>query len=589
MAVVDLETKTTIAEDRKTWVYRILEGTLGYISIIFLLVVFVLGFIAPAVLAIFLIAYSFLLVLKTSLHGVYTIYTYKNLRRWESVNWPSFTRLLSTDYKKGRKELLQLQDAYSDKIDWSHRLNLDIKEYETVQGTKYQDMLSVKHIPLFSVYNEPVEVLIRSLQSIIEAGYPLEELIVFISQEDRVGEESNKAVRDAISDLKWTNVYNITESDLSIVQHANHNDLKYTNPDHKKVAYKKDKLTIVFTQHPDGLVGEIKGKASNEDWGGRQASLFIKSTGIDPEKVLLTSLDADSRIGENFFSMCSYRFCVSPDRLSSGFQPLPIYSNNFFEAKAFPRLVGVNTTVWYMILMSIREELGFFANYSVPLTVLRKIDFWNREVIAEDSLLYSKCLVKYDGEFQVHPFYGTFEGDAVIGEDLVETVQNQYLQLQRWAWGGIEGFPYKFKNFFLEKSGRKIEIRERIRHTRIEILNHFFWATSPIVFSVGVFVPFLFASQEFRESTLQLSLWSFTQYFAWVSFIFLGIATYITFRYIAERALKYTSSKWYHGPLIVFQFVISPFIFILWGPPAIDVQLRGIFGKYLGYWVTPKK
>jgi cellulose synthase/poly-beta-1,6-N-acetylglucosamine synthase-like glycosyltransferase len=580
---------SSIASDRQTRRYRILEGVLGYVSISFLLLLFILGLIAPAALAIFLISYSFLLVLKTSLHGVYTIYTYKNLRRWEAINWPEFTQTLSTDYQKGKQELLDLQDKYSDKLDWSHRVNEDIAAYEEIQGTKYQDLLSIKHMPIFAVYNEPAEVIIRSLQSISEAKYPLENMIVFVSQEGRVGDKDNRAVREAIADLSWTNVYNISETDLDIVYNSDHENLDYKNPEFKKVNYKKGKLTIIFTQHPDGLVGEIKGKASNEDWGGRQVSLFLKATGIDSEKVLITSLDADSRVGENFFHMLSYKFCVSPDRLHSGFQPLPIYSNNFFEAQAFPRLVAVNTTVWYMILTSIREELGFFANYSVPISVLRKIDFWNREVIAEDSLLYSKCLVKYDGNFKVHPFYGTFEGDTVVGEDLVETVQNQYLQLQRWAWGGIEGFPYKFKNFFFEKAGRKVDLRERIRHIRIEILNHFFWATSPIVFSVGVFLPFLFASQDFKESTVQVSLWIFTQYFAWMSFIFLGIATYITFRYIAARALKYTNSKWYHGPLILFQFMISPFIFILWGPPAIDVQIRGILGKYLGYWVTPKK
>ena len=96
-----------------------------------------------------------------------------------------------------------------------------------------------------------------------------------------------------------------------------------------------------------------------------------------------------------------------------------------------------------------------------PLTkqqLANKINFWNREVIAEDSLLYAKCLVKFNGDFRVVPFYGTFEGDAVVGEDHFETIINQYRQLQRWAWGGIEGFPYKFKNFFWTEEGKLIDL-----------------------------------------------------------------------------------------------------------------------------------
>lgn len=580
---------SSITENRKTFRYRFLEAFIGLFSLAFLLLLVILAFTQQAVFAVFIIIYSFLMVLKTSLHGIYTIYTYKNLIRWENLDWLNVNKVLTENFAKGKELLLQIQKKHENTLDWSHQLQQQIETYEQIKDTKYANFNGVTHFPLFSIYNESPEVLSRSLESIYKSGYPLDKLLVFISQEGRMGEDFNAKIRSEIAKLPWVKVNNNSEKDLEIVYNSNHDELDYKNASQAKIKIAKEKLNIFFTQHPDGLVGEIKGKASNEDWGGRQVSLFVKATGLDPDLVLVTSLDADSSVGPNFFQMLSYKFALTPNRHQAGFQPLPVYTNNFFQAHIFPRLVAVNTTIWYMILTSLPEELGFFANYAVPLKVLRKIDFWNREVIAEDSLLFAKCLVTFNGNFKVVPFYGTFEGDAVDGEDIYEAFINQFKQLQRWAWGGIEGFPYKVNKFFFEPGGRLIDLRVRIRHTALEFLNHFFWSTSPLVFSLFVFLPVFFGSAEFLESTVNLNFFQFTQYFSWMSFIFLGIASFITFRYIAARALKMHNAKWYQWVFLAIQWIISPFMFVLWGPPALDVQIRGILGKYLGYWVTPKK
>lgn len=525
--------------------------------------------------------------LKVSLHGIYTIYTYKNLRRWEEFfeeyDFKNFSLKSTIDL------LTKFKEKYKNLLDWKEKTETDIEVLNQNSKNKFADPRKIIQIPIFTIYNESAEILTRSLKAVFESDYDLQNLIVFISQESRYGEENNQKLRKQIEDLNWVNFYNLSENDLEIVYCENHLDLEYQKNTFDNVKLSKTRLNIVFTQHPDGLVGEIKGKASNEDWAGRQLSLFVKSRKIDPELVMVTSLDSDSRIGKNFFQMLSFRYCLTPERLKSGFQPLPVYTNNFFSANLFPRLVATNTTIWHMILYSLLDELHFFANYCVPLVVLQKVDFWVREVIAEDSLLFAKCLVRFKGDFKVVPFYGIFEGDAVDGEDYFQTIMNQYQQLQRWAWGGIEGFPYKFYNFFCIPSGNEIDLRKRLKFTFNEFINHFFWSTSPIIFTILVFLPQLFGGITYRESSANLNLWLFSQYFAWLSFIFLIISSYITFKYIGTKALKNYPAKWYDWFLVSLQWVISPMIFIMWGPPALNVQIRGIFGWYLGYWVTPKK
>jgi hypothetical protein len=99
----------------------------------------------------------------------------------------------------------------------------------------------------------------------------------------------------------------------------------------------------------------------------------------------------------------------------------------------------------------------------------------------------------------------------------------------------------------------------------------------------------MFGSQQYRESAVQLNLWIFGQYFTWISFVYLIISSYITFAFIARKATKNIKVRWYHWIVVSLQWVVSPAIFIMMSPPALDVQIRGILGKYLGYWVTPKK
>lgn len=579
----------SIANLRKLKIYRFLEAFLGLFSIGFLVILVTLAFVAPAVLSIFLICYSFLMVFKVGMHGIYVIHTYKNLRRWESLDWQTFFQNLTKNKEKALAQIKQLQTRFANNFDWKSTLEKDIVSITNSEKSNTLDFKEVFHIPIFSIYDEPTEVVIRSLKKIHQAGYDLSKILVVISQEARVGKEYVAHTINFLKKESWLNLNILEDLDTDKIYANNASTKKYELSQLKNLEITSDKLNVVVTHHPDGLIGEIKGKASNEDWGGRIGSIFCANFGLDSSKVLVTSLDADSKVGPNFFQMLTYRFCLTKNRLSCGFQPLPVYSNNYLSANAFPRLVAANTTIWYMIQSSLLDELHFFANYSVPLALLEKIDFWNREVIAEDSLLFAKCFIKLKGGFQVVPFYGTFEGDSVIGGDYFETILNQYRQLQRWAWGGIEGFPYKFWNFFLTKEGSEIDLRKRLNLIRLEAINHFFWATSPVVFSVISVLPFLVTDQSFRETPVQYNLWLLSTYFAWISFIFLLISSYITFRFIATKAIKNEPSKWYHWILLGAQWAISPFIFLLWAPPALDVQIRGIFGRYLGYWVTPKK
>jgi hypothetical protein len=580
---------TSINEDRKTKKYRFLEGIIGYTSIGVLMILLVTSIVNPVLASLFLIVYSFMWIFKYTLNVLYTVYTYLQLKRWEELDWTSLFEYFNTDKEKAFELLTNFSDKYKNKIDVPKKVANQISLIKESESTKFANPNDIFQVCIFSIYNESAEVLLKSLKCIYESQYHLDKIVVFVSQEGRYGELNNKIVRDKIKGIDWINSYNQSERDLETVYSANHIDLSYKSKIFKGIQILGDKLNIVFTQHPDGLVGEIKGKSSNEDWGGRQASLFLKSNKIDPETALVTSLDADSHISPYFFHHLSFTFCTTPNRLASGYQPIHSYSNNFYETGLWPRQVATQTGLANLTNLGIEGETPFFAIYSVPMCVLQEVDFWVREVIAEDAMMFNKCLIHFNGNFKVVPFYGVFEGDAVEAEDFVEGVLSQYLQLQRWAWGGIEDFPYVFKNFFWTEKGRKIDLRVRIKWVYLKFSNHVFWSSSPFIFSIGVLLPHIFGGDTFRQTQTAQNLVILSQYFTWVSFIFIVSFGYITYEYFAFRASNRQKLTPKQIGMVFVQLILSPFLYGLMGIPALDAQIRGIRGKYLGYWVTPKK
>lgn len=580
---------SSIQQDRQTRSYRILEASIGIFSIGFMILLVVLSIAAPAVVSIFLIVYSFMWILKYSLNVMYTFISYKELRRWESVNWNALLTLIGQDFDTARSYLVELKQRFRSKIGWDSKLTSHIQTLESNRDSKYANPFNVTHICIFSLYNENPSILIRSLEYIYKSGYPLQSVIVVVSQEARVGEAISQSTYTALQNTAWINAIYSPISDPDIV--FQHSDKDSTYKDSKLFSFLQSnkQLNVVFTTHPDGLVGEIKGKASNEDWGARQATLLIKSKQIDPELCIVTSLDADSHVGKDFFHTLSYTFCCEPNRLQRGYQPIHIYSNNFFQTTLWPRQVAAQTALSNLTNLGIDGETPFFAIYSIPLPVLMDIDYWARDVIAEDSVLFIKCLTHYKGDFSVIPSFGVFEGDAVEGDHYIEGVSSQYKQLQRWAWGGVEGFPYMYKRFFLDHTGRLIDLRVRLKWTYLLFSNHFFWSSSPIIFVFIIYFPQLFGGEQFRQTPVSQNLNTFAISFSVISYIFVIAFGYVSFYLLARKSSNKENVTITQKITLLVQIFLSPFLYALMGLPALDAQIRGIRGKYLGYWVTPKK
>jgi Glycosyl transferase family group 2 len=565
-------TGLSIDELRKKWQYRFFEGFTGSSAVLFILTLIIFAIYNPTLLAIFLIVYSFFIVLKSTLHTIYTFYTFNNVYRWEKINWHTLLQVMKEDSQKALQVMNSYQAQYPEKLNWDHEWIQIKKEYQKNIDTQLQAPNQLFHIIFIPIYNESVQVLLQSIERIYKSQYSLDKIWLVIAREERAGIEFNNNLKLAVNTLKWAKVIDLDEK-----------------PNPNSVTFDNNKLTLLLTSHPSNLTSEIKGKGSNLDWAGRQVSEFADQVGLDEETTLITVLDCDSRPGKNFFQILSFRFCTTEDRHIVGFQPIPVFTNNYFDSTILSSIVATGTTLWNFVQTSLPEEIHHFANYSVSLKLLRQTNFWVKDLVSEDSLFFDKNYCELNGNYRSVPTFAYFESDVVQSDNFGEAIFNQYKQLRRWAYGGVEGFSYLGNRLFLQKTGKNVEIRKKIVIMYNEWVGHFFWSTMPFVFGFVIFLPSIF-NTGFNNTVTASNLSFFSQWFSIISYFFLFLNSFVILHFIRSR-LEYRDQKlsWHNYLDILLQIAISPVIFSFWFLPPIEAQIRGIFGWYLGFWVTPKK
>jgi hypothetical protein len=116
------------------------------------------------------------------------------------------------------------------------------------------------------------------------------------------------------------------------------------------------------TVHPDGRVGEIKGKASNEAWAAKEAKEKLLKMGYKMEHITITSCDADSIFNPRYFSALTFRFCTNPQRYHRFWQSPIFWYNNLYRVPAFIRIIGILGNVIH--IASLQEPDNLIFNYS---------------------------------------------------------------------------------------------------------------------------------------------------------------------------------------------------------------------------------
>ncbi len=404
----------------------------------------------------------------------------------------------------------------------------------------------IVHVIVLPTYKEPYEVLRETLQSLTTVAYPVEKFYVVLATEER--------------------------------------DAAHVRPIAAKLQAEFSSVfgTFLVTEHPGDIVGEVAGKGSNIAWAGRKMKEIIDRDQVPYEKIIVSTFDADTTAHRQYFSYLTKTFLEHPNRLRTSYQPIPLFHNNVWDARAMMRVVANSTTIWLLTETMRPDRLFTFSSHSMPWQALIDVDFWQADIVTEDSRIFLQCYIRYDGDYRVTPMYIPISMDTVHTESIFRSWKNQYLQIRRWAYG-VENFPYMAWNF---AKNPLIPVSQKIKYIWNQLEGVYTWATAPLLIWLIGWLPFHTNHPSLETSVLAANAPTVIQWLMTGAMTGLIVTAIITAMSLPARPAH---RPFWYWPMMVLQWLLLPVTMIVFGSvPAIDAQTKLMLGRYLGFWVTEK-
>lgn len=153
----------------------------------------------------------------------------------------------------------------------------------------------------------------------------------------------------------------------------------------------------------DDRPGEVVGKGANITGAARELERYLAAHGINPARVVVTTLDADNRPHPSYLAALTYAHCSAPDPVRAAFQPVAVYTSNIWDAPAPMRVIAITSSLWN-IGLSLRPRLiRNFSSHAQNMRALIDMDFWSVRTVVEDGHQFWRSYFWHDGRYTVHP------------------------------------------------------------------------------------------------------------------------------------------------------------------------------------------
>lgn len=447
-----------------------------------------------------------------------------------SIYWVLKTIFLSYHVRYNWKRLKHHMD-----LDWS----------VLVSRFKYERF---HHLVVLPFYSEPEEVVVGALEGLLKAKYDPAKLIVVLAAEERAGEEQITMAR-AVEE-------------------------RY-----------KDKFGhFVLTVHPPDTPGEIAGKGSNTHYALHKVHEQVIAPNNIPHKDILVSIfDIDTVVYPDYFNCLVWHFMTAENPYKSAYQPVPLFTNNLWDAPALSRVMAMSSTFWQMIMQERPDRSATFSSHSVSYQALYEIGYGQANVVSEDSRIYWNLLIANDGEFDIVPLSYPIAMDATVAPTFWGTVKNIYKQHRRWTYG-VENWCYITYHFVKNKS---IPLKKRWAIGLLQGEGYSSLVTNPIMLFILGWAPIFLGTREFHETVLSYELPIMVRNLLIFAMLGLVVSSIISLSLTPPRPAH--KSRFSYLVMAV-QWIMVPITMIVFSAiPGLDAQTRLMFGKYMGFWVTPKR
>jgi cellulose synthase/poly-beta-1,6-N-acetylglucosamine synthase-like glycosyltransferase len=500
--------------------YRFFEILPGGLSYLFLATPLILSLIDPYLTVFFVLAFLLLWFTKAAGMGLRSIQGYRIINQHQKLPW----KAMLIDVTNLKSENKSLPKWHFENLNRISKIDNRVMPDDIYQAV------------IIATYNENRGIIEPTIKSVLASNYDMKRIILVIAFEERGGLEIEKQSLELIKEYGPM--------------------FKYA----------------IAVKHPNNMQGEVRGKGGNITFAGHRLEEYIIEQKINPRNVLVTTLDSDNRPHPEYFSAVSYLYCSCKDPKYVSFQPVPMFTNNIWDAPAPMRVIATGNSFW-MTVSSLRPHaLRNFSAHSQSLEALIDTNFWSTRTIVEDGHQFWRTYFRYDGNHEVFPVYVPIYQDAVLSSSYLKTLKSQFIQLRRWAWGASDVAFVVEKGFFTKNKVPKKDLWFKLFQL---IESHVSWATAAFLLLYSAFIPALLHPQNLAASQLPLIV-SKMQTIA-LSGILLTLL--FSLRILPPKPLHY---KKRHRLFMVIQWVYLPITTIVYNASAgLYSQTRLMFGRYM--------
>lgn len=338
------------------------------------------------------------------------------------------------------------------KINWLEKVK------QLPPNNSYRD---IYHLVIVPTYKEDIQILESSIESVINSNYDKDRIIYVLATEERDYERARE----------------------------------YSDILTKK--YKNSLADYIAIMHPKNMPNEVKGKGPNITFACEKMVSYFEKRKIDPKNVIVTNMDSDNMVDKNYLACVTYKYLIDPDPVHKSFQPLPMYFNNIWDVPMAMRLIAMGSSAWQMVVATRPSRLRNFSAHAQSLEALIATNFWSKETIVEDGHQYWRSYYRFNGLHDVVPIFTPIYQDAVLADNLIKTIKEQYLQKRRWSWG-VSDIPFVMEHTFKNK---RIHWFDKWANALILWEAHISWSTASLVLLTSSWLP-LVLNPDFKQTLM---------------------------------------------------------------------------------------
>ncbi|HET9850256.1 MAG TPA: glycosyltransferase [Candidatus Saccharimonadales bacterium] len=508
-------------EDRD-WRYRALEILPGALTWIILFLPAVLSLISPKLAAYFIIGYLLLWFIRSIGLDLRSLQGWRLIKEHRKAPW-----------QKLNADLEELIIRTKNAPKWHERNLKRVQQYMIHNRIKPSEVI---HLVIVTAYNETIDVLEPTIRSVINCDYDSKKIILVMAYEGRDGAQSEKACQALVK------------------------------------RYGSEFFYAIATKHPL-TAGEVRGKGGNITYAARRLEEYLKQQKLDPAKVMVTTLDADNRPDRQYFAALTYTFCSTEEPKYASYQPIPMYTNNIWDAPAPMRVVATGNSFWNVVLAMRPHMLRNFSSHAQPMNALIDTDFWSVRTVVEDGHQFWRTWFRYDGKHEVYPIYVPIYQDAVLSFNYRKTLRAQFIQIRRWAWGASDVAYVAYTGFLKPNSIPRYKVWSKFFRL---LEGHISWSTAPLILLLAALVPFFLHPQSYLANQLP----QVASKLQTVAMLGILVTLFLSWQTLPPKPERYKRRR---NIWMVIQWIYLPFTTIIFNSfAAITSQTRLMFGRYLG-------